>query len=175
MAIGEVTSWMDLKFTGAIPRIAAEKRVAVPKFDNGHWHFPEQMGGKHVGFIYVIRDKVLKRFYLGKKSYYGTGKLNKGKDSNWRKYVSSSNLLKEMFEERPLSEFEFVVLEQYKTKSTLSYSETWSLCLVEAPTSVMWYNTLIEKVSWTVKEPISERHKDRLAKLMAWEDFEERF
>ena len=49
---------------------------------------------------------------------------------------------------------------------TLSYSETWSLCFVEAPTSTRFYNTLIEKVSWAVKEPISERHKERLAKIL---------
>lgn len=165
---------MTIPFTGAIPTVPSKDRISVPKFDNGRWHFPEQMGGKHVGFIYVIRDKVLKRFYLGKKSFYGAGKSNKGVESNWRKYVSSSKLLKEMFEERPLDEFEFIVLEQYKTKGTLSYSETWSLCLVEAPTSVIWYNTLIEKVSWSVKEPISDRHKDRLRRSMAWETFEER-
>lgn len=165
---------MITKFTGSVPKTRAEDKIIVPKHDNGHWHFEEQMGGKNVGFIYVIRDRELKRFYLGKKQFYGAGKLNKGVESNWRKYVSSSNLLKEMFKERPLSEFDFVCLEQYKTKGTLSYSETWSLCSVEAPTSPMWYNHLVEKVSWNVKEPISDRHKDRLNRLLAWETFEER-
>lgn len=137
------------------------------KHDNGHWIFPEQMG-KGVGFIYVIRDSYLKRFYLGKKSYRGAGKLNHGKDSGWRKYKSSSLLLKEMFAERPIEEFDFICLEEYATKGTLSYSETWSLCLVEAPTSQQWYNRLIEKVSWNVKEPISERHKERLKRVIAF-------
>ncbi len=157
-----------MKFAGTIP-------LAVKvgdKHENGHWHFPEQMGTKdHVGFIYVIRDTVLNRFYLGKKQFYGTGKLNKGKESNWKKYKSSSNLLAEMFKERPDSEFDFICLEQYKTKGTLSYSETWSLCLVEAPTSNIWYNNLIEKVSWNVKEAITDRHKDRLQKAIAGYDF----
>jgi hypothetical protein len=141
-------------FNGVVPKI--QKR-----FDNGHWIFPEQMGNG-VGFIYIIRDNYLERFYLGKKLYYGHGKLNHGKESNWRKYTSSSKLLAEMLKERPKEEFDFVCLEQYKTKGTLSYSETWSLCLVEAPTNSKWYNKLIEKVSWNVKEPISERHKQRL-------------
>jgi hypothetical protein len=99
---------------------------------------------------------------LGKKSFYGNGKLNKGKESAWRYYKSSSKLLADLWKYRPLEEFDFVCLEQYKTRGTLSYSETWSLCQVEAPTNKIWYNTLIEKVSWPVKEPISLRHKNRL-------------
>ena len=157
-------------FTGSVPKVEPLK---LPKFNNGHWHFPEQMGNG-IGFIYVIRDKELQRFYLGKKLFVGTGKLNKGKESNWRKYSSSSKLLAEMFKERPKEEFDFICVEQYKTKGTLSYAETWSLCLVEAPTSNLWYNTLIEKVSWSVREPISERHKERLARIRDWEDFKER-
>lgn len=162
-------------YTGAVPKLDEGKKLVLPKFDNGHWHFPEQMGAKgQVGFIYVIRDKELKRFYLGKKHYFGSGKLNKGQVSNWRKYLSSSKLLAEMFEERPKEEFEFVCLDQYKTRGGLSYAETWSLCLVEAPTTKNWYNTLIEKVSWSVNEPVTARHKERLQRLIDWDTFAER-
>jgi len=149
-------------------------RFDKKRFDNGHWHFCEQMGGKeYVGFIYVIRDNYLERFYLGKKMYRGMGVANKGKESNWKRYMSSSKALAEMFKERPMEEFDFICLEQYKTKGTLSYSETWSLCLVEAPTNKCWYNTLIEKVSWNVKEPITKRHKDRLEEIIKMKKFEE--
>lgn len=161
-----------MKFEGTLP-----KSNVVPirkKFDNGHWLFEEQMG-KGVGFIYIIRDNVLNRFYLGKKLFYGTGTLNKGKESNWRKYSSSSKLLAEMLKQRPKEEFDFICLEQYITKGTLSYAETWSLCLVEAPTTPNWYNTLIEKVSWKVKEPISERHKRRLSLVRNNHNFKEEF
>jgi hypothetical protein len=81
---------------------------------------------------------------------------------DWRKYRSSSNLLKEIFAVRPEEEFEYIVLEQYKMQGALSYAETWTLCHVEAPTSVTWYNTRIEKVAWPVKEGITLRHKNRL-------------
>jgi len=164
-----------MKFEGKLPSLSLNQRVTVAKtskFNNGHWQFPEQMG-EGVGFIYVIRDRVLERMYLGKKTYFGAGKLNKGKESDWRKYASSSKVLKELFKHRPKDEFDFICLEQYKTKGTLSYAETWTLCLVEAPTSNVWYNTLIEKVSWNVKEPVSERHKDRLQKVIQWHKFEE--
>jgi len=153
-----------MKFEGELPKIPDNLiRFDKKKFDNGHWKFPEQMGSKeYVGFIYLIRDNYLGRFYLGKKAYRGSRGKNEGKESDWRHYVSSSKLLKEMWKERPIEEFEFITLEQYRTKGTLSYAETWTLCFVEAPTSVTWYNKLIPKVAWSVKEPISNRHKERL-------------
>jgi hypothetical protein len=154
-----------MQFKGTVPKTV----VRVPTVDymgeNGHWDFPEKMGNG-VGFVYVIFDKVLVRAYLGKKLFKGMGKLNKGEESNWKKYKSSSKALAAMFKERPKEEFEFICLEQYQTKGTLSYAETWSLCHVEAPTSKIWYNTLIEKVSWPVKEPVSDRHKNRLNNIL---------
>ena len=153
-----------MAYTGTLPKFT---RVAIPRFNNGHWEFTEQMGDKeYVGFIYVIYDKYLNRAYLGKKQFRGTGKLNKDQESNWRKYTSSSKVLNELLRVRPREEFDFVCIEQYKTKATLSYSETWSLCEVEAPTSKVFYNTLIEKVTWPVKEPITERHKERLNNIL---------
>ena len=159
-----------MKFTGRVP--SAPSIVKSTRFDNGHWLFPEQLGDG-VGFIYVIRDHVLRRCYLGKKQFVGAGKLNKGKESNWKKYTSSSTVLNALLKERPRDEFEFIAIEQYRTKGTLSYSETWSLCLVEAPTSRDWYNTLIEKVSWPVKEGVTARHKERLQMVINWADFKE--
>lgn len=126
---------------------------------NGHWQFPEQMGGDHVGFIYVIYDTVLHRAYLGKKFFVGHGIKNKGVDSGWRKYKGSSETLKEIFKHRPPEEFEFYCVEQYKAKGALAYAETWTLCHVEAPTTKHWYNTRIEAISWSVKERITDRHK----------------
>ena len=162
-----------MAFIGTIPPVPSGVVPAkTTRFNNGIWLFDKPMG-TGVGFIYVIRDIILHRFYLGKKSYkVSRGKL-KGSESNWRNYKSSSNLLKDMMKERPKEEFEFIVIEEYKTKGTLSYSETWSLCLVEAPTTTEWYNTRIEEVAWSVKEPISDKHKDRLKRVLAWEDFKE--
>jgi len=165
-----------MKFEGDLSDLVSATPY-VRGFDNGHWKFPEQMGNteagvSYVGFIYVIRDNYLRRLYLGKKLFYGMGQLNRGKESDWRKYCSSSPVLKEMFKHRPKSEFEFVCLEEYRTKGTLSYSETWSLCYVEAPTNDTFYNRLIEKVSWPVKERITERHKNRLHMCINWESLD---
>jgi hypothetical protein len=156
-----------MEFKGTVPLVAVKPKTVDYMGNNGHWDFPEQMGDKSfVGFVYVIYDKVLDRAYLGKKQFRGTGQLNKGEESNWKKYGSSSPVLKEHFKERPKHEFEFICLEQYKAKGALSYAETWSLSYVEAPTTSNWYNTIIEKVSWSVKEGITDRHKERLNKVV---------
>jgi len=87
---------------------------------NGHWKFPHQMGtGKHVGFIYVIRDLYMRKMYLGKKQYRGTGAVNKGVETNWRRYTSSSKELNILLANRPKDEFDFVCVEEYFTKGTL--------------------------------------------------------
>jgi len=152
--------------------VPVSPKIAMPKHDNGLWLFPEQMG-IGMGFTYIVRDNYLERFYLGKKLYHGHGKLNKGVPTQWRKYKSSSKLLKEMFTERPMKEFDFICLEQYETKGALAYSETWSLCLVEAPTTDNWYNKRIESITWNVKEPITDIHKERLSRVVKMEDFSE--
>jgi len=159
-----------MAFTGKVPLLT----TVTPDIHNGHWSFPEQMGGKdYAGFIYVIRDTVLERFYLGKKNYYGRGRTNKGVEASWKTYKSSSKALKHHFAERPYyDEFDFICIEQYHSQGTLSYSETWSLCLVEAPTSNTWYNRMIDKVTWNVSEQITNRHKERLEKSINWEQFQ---
>jgi hypothetical protein len=151
---------MSSKFTGSILHIAAK---SVSRFNNGHWNFDKQMGEKeYVGFIYIIFDTVLKKYYLGKKNYRGAGKLNRGVESDWKRYKSSSSCLKAHFAERPKEEFLFICLEEYKKKGSLAWAETWSLCFVEAPTTDVWYNKRIEPISWNVIEHVTNKHKDRL-------------
>jgi len=154
-----------MKFGGIVPQVD----FSTPTYSNGHWQFPERMGDG-VGFIYVIRDNVLQRFYLGKKSFSKSAGYGDRQGSGWRYYTTSSKTIAGILTVRPMEEFDFICLEQYNSKSGLSYAETWTLCFVEAPTSTQWYNTRIEKVSWAVKEGVTERHKRRLADTMAFKD-----
>lgn len=135
---------------------------------NGHWHFDERMGiGKQIGFIYIIRNSISGRCYIGKKFYRGTGKLNKGEPTNWPWYISSSKELSTDIKQLGKDSFEFICLEEYNSKGALSWAETFSICFVEAPSNQdKWYNCLINKVSWIVREPITQRHKDRLEALV---------
>jgi hypothetical protein len=136
---------------------------------NGHWEWDEEpLGAKnYTGFIYVIEDVTNAKLYLGKKQYVGAGVLNKGKDSNWRWYISSSKELSESVKVNGKDKFRFIAIEQYKSKGALSYAETWSLLHVQSPVyKNKWYNTLINKISWTVREPPTQRHRERLHTIM---------
>ena len=136
---------------------------------NGHWLWDDEPLGKkpYIGFIYVIHDVLRSKLYLGKKQYEGAGVLNKGKTSNWAWYISSSKELSESIKLNGKDNFRFIAIEQYKSKGALSYAETWSLLHVQTPVHRhKWYNMLINKISWTVKEPPTQRHRDRLHKVM---------
>jgi hypothetical protein len=141
---------------------------------NGHWLFPERLGvAPYCGFVYVIRDPIIGRFYLGKKFFHKKSKSGAfAETSDWKKYVSSSKTLAKMFEHRPKEEFEFIVLEQYKARGAVSYSETWSLCHVNAPLFPdIWYNQRIEEVKWVVREHVTDRHIQRLHDIIDMKDF----
>ena len=135
--------------------------------DNGHWNFTEQLDYNNAfGFVYLIKDTKNGMMYIGKKIFRGTGKINRGKPSNWRTYTSSSKDINALIEENGKDSFEFHVLEQYYTRGGLSWAETWSQCFVEVPTNNhIWYNRFIDKVQWRSSEEISIRHRKRLNKL----------
>lgn len=136
---------------------------------NGHWQWDgESLGQKpYTGFIYVIKDLREKKLYLGKKQFVGAGKINKGQDSNWRWYISSSKELSVSIKLHQKENFEFIAIEQYVSKGALSYAETWSLLHVQAPVyRNKWYNVLVNKISWPVKEAPTQRHRERLHRVM---------
>ena len=136
---------------------------------NGHWEWPyEPLGSKgYTGFIYVIHDLVENKLYLGKKQFVGAGKINKGQQSNWQWYISSSKELSESVKANGKQNFKFIAIEQYKSKGALSYAETWSLLHAQTPVfRHKWYNVLINKISWAVREPPTQRHRDRLHEIM---------
>jgi hypothetical protein len=140
-------------------------KIVVPAEDhkNGHWRFPEQMGGaEYEGFIYVMLHKPTGARYLGKKTY----RSRSGATSAWKSYTSSSEKVLKWIEQTSPSEWEFVCIEQYKTKGGLSYAETWSLCYVDAPAKDCWLNKRIEEISWKAKERRSVRHIERLKEFM---------
>ena len=151
------------KAPSMIVKIKPSVRVDKDDRPNGHWQFPDKLDpSKYFGFIYLIKDRKTGKRYIGKKQYLGSGKKNKGEETNWRFYVSSCNGLKDELALR-YEDFDFIVLEQYKIRGSLGHAETYSISAVEALAQPeIWYNGLINKVSWRVKERITERHKKRL-------------
>ena len=136
---------------------------------NGHWQFDKPMcQSNEFGFIYLIHDTINNRMYIGKKQYLGAGKLNRGQETNWKWYTSSCTALQLAIKANNKEDFKFYVLEEYRVRGTLGYAETWSLMFAETPANRdKWYNMLVNKISWNVKEGISDKHKRRLSSLIA--------
>ncbi|HOW16801.1 MAG TPA: hypothetical protein PK443_03730, partial [bacterium] len=125
-----------------LPRMPSVNRKLLA--ENGHWLFDEQMnppGQKFIGFIYGIRNRHNGMLYIGKKLYAGMGKLNKGVESNWKYYISSNkeiDMLVRLLAAKDLpasSIFDFICLEQYKTKGAFSFAEVWCLVTAEIPSN----------------------------------------
>jgi len=115
-----------------------------------------------VGFVYLIVYKETNQKYIGKKNYKGRGKLNKGQESNWKSYTSSSSYLNDLIKEKGKENFVFIILEQYYSVGGLSFAETWSQVVAETPSkNDEFINRFIDKVTWKVTEPVTEQHKRR--------------
>ena len=137
--------------------------------DYGHWKAtginlnPE----KAIGFVYLIVEKDTKRKYIGLKHFRGAGKKNKGQQSNWKTYCSSSKYLQELIKERGKEQFDFFILDQYYTKGGLSFAEIWTQVVCECLSkNDEFMNRFIDKVSWKVTEPVTELHKKKLKSLL---------
>ena len=143
---------------------------------NGHWNSsglkldPE----KAVGFVYIIVEKSTNRKYIGKKNFRGKGTINKGQQSNWKTYTSSSKYLQSLIQEKGTDEFLFFILDQYHTIGGLSFAETWTQVICETPAkNDEFMNRYIDKVSWKVTEPITPRHRRKLKAVLKNYKFKE--
>jgi hypothetical protein len=132
----------------------------------GHWNFyPRNFEPDiAVGFIYMIVDKDTHEKYIGRKWFRGRGKFNKGVESAWRQYTSSSTEINRRIMEKSKDRFDFIIIEQYSTIGGLAFAEVWSQVFCETPSNNSEFmNRLIDKISWKVTEPVTDRHKRRLA------------
>ena len=135
---------------------------------NGHWDFPAECEPMaYFGFIYLIHDTRLDKFYIGKKQYRLARGDNVNQESDWKIYRSSCKPLRHQIKLRGKGEFKFYILDQYRTRGSLAYAESWSLMQVEAPANHdRWYNYAVNEVNWHCYEQITQRHKQRLAAIM---------
>jgi len=157
-----------------IIRVSLNKRTRIDKNSlgvNGVWKFDKVLGTEgQVGFVYIVKDILENKFYIGRKYYLGSGIKNKNKESNWQWYTTSNKYLSESIKKNGRDFFEFFVIEEYCSRGAVSFAETWTLCTVEALSSDKFYNGLIEKVSWKVKEKITDKHKERMKLILNGED-----
>lgn len=101
----------------------------------GHWDVtkvPPFDPGNHFGFVYCITNLTTNQQYIGKKQFFSiTTKLKPGKknrtrtrkESNWRKYTSSSKYVNELIIELGKHNFHFEILSLHNNKGSLSYAE----------------------------------------------------
>ena len=120
------------------------------------------------GFIYYVKNIITNKKYIGKKQYY-TYKFNKkNKESDWKKYFSSSKYLKEDIKKFSMDTFYFEILFECKTRGDLTYAETnlqhKNNVLVERDINRerIWYNASIAAIKFIPKSEHSEETKKNL-------------
>lgn len=104
----------------------------LEKQDFGHWECNKDIPEDAIGFVYKITDINLKKYYIGIKLLYSTRTLPplKGqkrkrkvtKDSDWRKYCSSSGKISEKIKANK-ELFKFQILSFHPSKSLLKLEE----------------------------------------------------
>lgn len=109
--------------------------------NQGHWTGATVDPGKHIGFVYIIRDRTTGQAYVGRKQVWMSKSGVKGcksrtpdrgspkwkqccwRESDWRVYSGSSKSLLAHFKLHPEHEYEYEVLRTCATKGRLSYEE----------------------------------------------------
>jgi len=95
--------------------------------------FTSEMIEKNVGFVYEIYDKEAKMFYIGKKKFWSKvtkpplkGRKNKRrslKESDWKSYYGSSEVVKSLVENTGEWRFERKIIRLCKSLGEMSYYE----------------------------------------------------
>ena len=84
--------------------------------------------GKFVGFVYCIESLTDGKLYIGRKYFYSTRKV-KGKsrrvkkESDWKQYYGSSDILKERVEKFGYEAHRRIILSLHKTEGDCNYEE----------------------------------------------------
>ena len=150
--------------------------AAVQGDDLGHWKtLPYLLDKPPVmafGFLYVIRNRISGKLYIGKKQTKHGGKKTSrtyGKEMPWRTYESSSAHVKKDLKDLGKSNFDFVIVEHYATRGGLNYSEVEYQVKCDVLTERLdeeerlFYNAQISAVRWIPKEYTT--HEQRLNNL----------
>lgn len=109
--------------------------------------FTENLIGKSIGFIYLIKNLANGRKYIGRKLFTkAKTKINNGKkiksrvESTWQSYYGSSDDLKADVEKYGRDNFERIILHLCYNKSDLNYLETFHIFSSGALLSEEYYN-----------------------------------
>lgn len=145
--------------------------------ETGHWkadwEFDPEM---FVGFVYLITHIPTGRMYIGKKFFWATirktvkNRKNRKKvikESDWKKYTSSSAWVNSEIKLYGKEQFKFEILSLHESKSTLAWEETRLLVVHDAlrtklpDGSKKFYNGLVCGIKYVVKDESDTEKKFR--------------
>jgi len=116
-------------------------------FHNTGEEFTEENIDGHFGFVYLITHTQSGRKYIGKKFFTKSkttqvkGKKKKTRvSSDWMTYWGSNLLLQEEVKKNGEDQYVREILHLCKTKSELSYWETWEIFSRHALLNESYYN-----------------------------------
>lgn len=122
--------------------------------------------GDYVGFVYLITDTQTNKKYVGKKLFASKHKLPplKGKtrkrlvikESDWKTYSGSNDVLKEEVEKRGRQDFRYDILHLCMSKGEMSYKEAKEQFDRDVLLSDDYYNGIIN----------CKIHKTHVSRLM---------
>ena len=125
-----------------------------------HWTGRRPDPSKYFGFVYEITNNLTGRKYIGRKFYWSKSTTRKvvvrdmsnpgwcpdhWKESDWKRYISSSRELKDDIYREGMENFTFKILHQWKSSTAVRYME----CKVQWQRKVLesddYYNGWIEE------------------------------
>jgi hypothetical protein len=144
--------------------------------DIGHWtHSSKFNPDKWFGFVYCIENLVTQQYYIGKKQLWHGGKKKSktyGKPMSWKTYVGSSTSLKKDIQKYGKDQFNFEIVDLYRTKGGLYYSEAYLQMLCDCMTEYLkdgktprFYNRQIAAIRFVPSESPSKKTKSYINKL----------
>lgn len=142
----------------------------------GHWKTNKKFNPcDWFGFLYCIKNNVTEQLYWGKKQFFHGGKRKSktyGKEMTWRTYTGSSSNLKSDISKYGHDNFNFDIVDLYKTKGGLYYAEAYAQMVSESMTEMLndgktprFYNRQIAAIRFVPKEAVSEKTKRYIKSL----------
>ena len=141
-----------------------------PMFKTEHWHHDFTLDSSNsFGFIYYVENKLSGKKYIGKKQYHRYRSGKKFKESDWKKYTSSSKHLNEDISKVGIDNFYFEILFECKTRGDLTYAESnlqhKNNVLTERNEcgERVWYNASIAAIKFIPKPEHTEETKRKMS------------
>lgn len=134
-----------------------------PEWEWGDGIFPPSLAEGKEGFIYIIEHLPTGKRYLGKKYFWSIRKVagktkRQRKESDWRSYWSSSDLIKEMIEaDGGTHNFKRRIISLHATRGDTNYSEVKWQFHFNVLEDDQWMNDAIHRWRNISKRIISER------------------